>query len=188
MGLPKHSTFLARLLAAHFGSDGPRIGAEVGVWKGRNAAHLLTVFPSLTLYLVDAWRRSNYDASESFDGLASRCQRDFDKARIEAELATRFAGARVRLIVGDCCGAASSVPDASLDYVFADGSHSRRATAAVISAWLPKVRRGGLFAGHDYGYPAPGYEGVQQAVDEFALDRQLDTHVDSTSYVWHWRL
>lgn len=188
MALPKHSQYLARLLAEHFGPAGPRIGAEVGVWRGVTAAHLLASFPQLTLYLVDAWDRRRYDGEDAFDGLAKHNQRHFHAAQVAALSAVRFANARVRLLVMDCCEAASAVPDQSLDHIFLDPAHSKRSTSDAIAAWFPKIRRGGLVCGHDYGYPAPGYEGVKLAVDEMADRLLLDTHVDTESYVWHWRV
>merc|ERR1712060_898593 len=45
---------------------------------------------------------------------------------------------------------ASLVQDQSLDLAFLDGDHSEEALAADIRAWAPKVKSGGVLAGHDY--------------------------------------
>lgn len=50
----------------------------------------------------------------------------------------------------------------SLDFVFIDGEHRYEAVTADLKAWWPKVKLGGVFAGHDYG----AFEGVTQAVNE----------------------
>ena len=52
----------------------------------------------------------------------------------------------------------------SLDLVFIDGDHSYEGCKADIEAWLPKLRSGGVLAGHDYGHKR--FPGVKQAVDE----------------------
>jgi hypothetical protein len=55
-------------------------------------------------------------------------------------------------------------PDHSLDFFFLDADHKYETTKASLLAWLPKMKPGGIFAGHDYlCEPHPG---VKQAVDE----------------------
>lgn len=51
--------------------------------------------------------------------------------------------------------------DVSLDFVFIDASHDYDSVKADIKVWLPKIKDGGLLAGHDYGSP-----GVSRAVNE----------------------
>ena len=45
--------------------------------------------------------------------------------------------------------AAKLIPDNSVDMVFIDGLHT--ATGEDIDAWRPKMKPGGVMAGHDYG-------------------------------------
>jgi hypothetical protein len=59
--------------------------------------------------------------------------------------------------------AAALVTDGWADFVFVDAAHSYRAVKADITGWLPKVRYGGWFGGHDYHAKFPG---VIQAVNE----------------------
>jgi predicted O-methyltransferase YrrM len=53
--------------------------------------------------------------------------------------------------------------DRSLDFVFIDGSHEYEDVKEDIYHWYPKVKKGGIIAGHDY----TTYAGVKEAVDEF---------------------
>jgi hypothetical protein len=46
--------------------------------------------------------------------------------------------------------AVKDYPDQSLDFVYIDGNHEFSHVAADIAAWVKKVRRGGILAGHDY--------------------------------------
>ncbi len=47
--------------------------------------------------------------------------------------------------------AAEIFPDAYLDMVYIDAIHTFEHVYADIGYWLPKVRKGGIIAGHDYG-------------------------------------
>ena len=58
--------------------------------------------------------------------------------------------------------AASNFADGSVDFVFIDADHSYEAVKQDIQTWLPKVRHGGVLAGHDYGWAGT----VQRAVHE----------------------
>ena len=71
--------------------------------------------------------------------------------------------------------------DNSLDFVFIDASHEYEDVKADILAWIPKVKPGGILAGHDY-YVNTTIRlcGVNEAVDE-CLDK-FDTAEDCFIY------
>jgi len=50
---------------------------------------------------------------------------------------------------------------ASIDFIMIDGDHTYEAVRDDIAAFLPKMKKGGIMAGDDYGWP-----GVQRAVHE----------------------
>jgi len=54
--------------------------------------------------------------------------------------------------------------DNSLDLVFIDANHTYPHVKADIEHWYPKVKPGGILAGHDYG---PDFPGVEKACLEF---------------------
>jgi hypothetical protein len=58
-------------------------------------------------------------------------------------------------------GASKLYTDNSLDFVFIDAFHTYDAVKEDIGVWMPKVRIGGVLAGHDYDWPE-----VRRAVDE----------------------
>lgn len=60
--------------------------------------------------------------------------------------------------------AAQLFADGEIDLVFIDACHDYAAVAEDIATWLPKVRPGGIIAGHDYNREV--WPGVVQAVDE----------------------
>ena len=57
--------------------------------------------------------------------------------------------------------AAKNYKDHSLELVYIDASHDYDSVRDDIRAWLPKVKKGGIISGDDYGW-----EGVQRAVNE----------------------
>ena len=85
---------------------------------------------------------------------------------------TDFARSRRFVLREGSPDAASRFAEGSLDFVFIDGNHLYESVCADLFAWWPKIRRGGLFMGHDSGVnrDATGQWGVRRAVDEF-VDR-----------------
>jgi predicted O-methyltransferase YrrM len=67
-------------------------------------------------------------------------------------------------LCGNSWDMAGAYQDASLDFVFVDGEHAYEAVKKDIAAWLPKVRPGGILAGHDYVHEE--WSGVIRAVTE----------------------
>ena len=70
------------------------------------------------------------------------------------------------LHVSDSAAAASRYEDGSLDAVFIDADHSYESVARDIDAWRPKVRLGGILAGHDFTLFDPGI--IQAVTERFA--------------------
>ena len=66
--------------------------------------------------------------------------------------------------------ACATVPfkDNSVDFAFIDAAHDYESVKKDILAWLPKIKEGGIIAGHDY--QNPGFPGVERAVKEVFKD------------------
>lgn len=58
----------------------------------------------------------------------------------------------------------------SVDFVFLDAFHSYEEVRNDIAHWLPKVKPGGVLAGHDYFDDPTVWPGVRKAVDEVLLN------------------
>jgi hypothetical protein len=65
------------------------------------------------------------------------------------------------IIASSAC-AAGIFADSSVDFVFIDACHTNESVLNDLDAWWPKIRPGGLLAGHDYAW-----SGVAAAVHEF---------------------
>ena len=149
-------------------------GAEIGVFAGEYSARILTGWSGRLLLSIDPWRQ----ASDYVD-VTNVEQEDFDllfatsRARLE-----RF-GDRSRILRMTSADAAKTIEDRSLDFVFVDARHDEASVREDLGLWYPKVRPGGIFAGHDYldGDLPEGRFGVKSAVDDMARMRGLVVHV-----------
>lgn len=160
----KHRESLVELIR----ESGAREIVEVGVYKCVTSMAVLMNCDVDRYYMVDPW--CNY--WDSGAGEADRgSPKDIDwEVLYEAalEVGNRFAAAEV-LRLPSVSAAMTYIPG-ELDLVFIDGDHSYEGVKADIEAWLPKVRRGGILAGHDYYTRWPG---VVRAVDEAFEDLEF---------------
>ena len=137
-------------LAVLFGDLGYTKGVELGVETGKYAEVLLKGNPNLTdLYLVDAWKAyqgyRDHVTQSKVDGLL---QTAIDRL-LPFQKKTHF----LRSFSLD---AAKNFKDMSLDFVYIDANHALPYVMDDICAWEPKVRKGGIVAGHDYCRRGPG--------------------------------
>lgn len=152
----------------------PRGGAvaEVGTFEGEFARCLLDALQPSTLLLIDPWEGVVGSGDEHGNGY-----REVDMPGAYGRLAaTLGADPRVLLVRAYSADAVSSVEDGSLDAVYIDGDHSYEGVKNDLRAFWPKVRPGGIIAGHDYEMnmqrARTRYEfGVKRAVDEFLEEK-----------------
>lgn len=124
-----------------FTALGAKEGAEIGVWRGDYSRVLCEGVPGLHLYAVDPW--TAYAAYPDH-----RRHSKFEESYQAAQDA--LAGHNVTFLRQFSVEAAHSVPDGSLDFVYIDGNHRIECVIGDLAAWIPKVRAGGIIAGHDY--------------------------------------
>lgn len=72
---------------------------------------------------------------------------------------------------GDSFDRAKDFADKSIDFCFIDANHTYDFVRRDIAAYLPKMKPGGIIAGHDYNLCHPG---VMQAVNEAFVESVAD--------------
>lgn len=95
-----------------------------------------------------------------------------------------------RAIQGASWEVADQFEDGSIDFVFIDADHIYEHVRKDVLAWLPKVRPGGIIAGHDYN---PPHE-VERAVNEIFGNRVVSVPsddndgTDATPNFYSWKV
>jgi predicted O-methyltransferase YrrM len=135
---------------------------ELGCYKGKS-----TSFIGVEIHKRK--RDINFFAIDSFQGATNSTDANEIKAyegisEIEESYTYNVSliGNKIKTIVSLTDEAAQYFEDGSVDCLFIDAGHSREAVKADIEAWLPKMKRYGIMAGHDFH----AWEGVNQAVTE----------------------
>lgn len=143
--------------------------AEVGVMHGGYSKHVLKDWKGQKYYMIDLWERQD---KEIYRERTSDINYD-----VKYHEAKRVADAdpRVFMLRGMSVDMAPILPDNSLDWVWIDANHSYKAVLEDMDAYFPKVRPGGLFSGHDYGWDTnwPHWCEVKPAVDRWMFEHDI---------------
>lgn len=153
---------------------------EVGVAFGGYARTVLKDWIGKEYICVDPWISQSPEVYKerttgiNFDAYYDECKRMAEK------------DARVRLVKDYSVNAAKLFPDGCFDVVYIDGNHSREAVEADVAAWWPKLKSGGLFAGHDcYNAKVDGhYCEVFDVMTEWSARMGLPIHVTRCTSWW----
>jgi len=150
-------------------------GIEIGVDHGVTTEYLLKSLPKLTLIGVDPytmyddWTGPTVPADDRENALTIMKNRT-------SPYSDRFT--HVRKTSDD---ALSMFEDDSFDFIFIDGLHTYKQVLLDCRNYWPKLKKGGLFCGHDFR----GIPDVNNAVVEFAND--LKAMIGTTNQdVWFW--
>jgi predicted O-methyltransferase YrrM len=151
---------------------------EIGVWKGCSA-----------VYMGEAIKESGKDIEfwivDHFNGSPEHIAREPETcARLLETVTSNITAARLEdyidILVAPSVEASESFADEALTFVYIDAAHEYEAVYQDIRAWWPKVKQGGVMAGHDYSRRGPG---VIQAVDEFCNEHGLALLVEGASWI-----
>ena len=136
--------------------------AEIGVNRAETSKLFRTLFPGAHLYLIDPWQLTQEYLHSATP--ISRKQKHYEKAfRLVQEQFQNDPQATILRMTS--IEAIQHTPE-QVDLVFIDANHEYGHVKQDILSWLPKVRPGGILAGHDYDPRIPMFSGVKQAVDE----------------------
>lgn len=133
-----------------------KVGVEVGTERGKYANLIAQVANKLSV--VDLWKNyGNYRkhvTDEYYEEILADAHARLDKYGVE-------------FIRDDSVKAAERFEDASLDFVYLDANHKEEFVYNDAQAWWPKLRPGGILAGHDWEGHHPD---VKKAITRFCLD------------------
>jgi predicted O-methyltransferase YrrM len=128
---------------------GLKTGVEIGVFKGNFSEFLLGETDLSVLTGVDSWEQNEKKTRAVYKKWAMN-QKKLDEAREEALAKLEKYGSRSVIVREISEVAADQFEDESLDFIYIDASHRFSGVAMDLLKWWPKLKPGGLFAGHDY--------------------------------------
>jgi predicted O-methyltransferase YrrM len=154
------------LLAAQYYQTG--IGVEVGVERGNFSRLIASQWPG-KLVCVDMWEQEEIQATALINLNPQGVKSPFSMIKSPSVDAAKLFG------------------DETFDFVYIDANHDYEHCSQDIEAWFPKVRHGGLVAGHDYldwtiDQGAPVNFGVKQAVTEFCTKHGYKLHLTTDDF------
>lgn len=140
-------------------------GVEIGVQKGIYSESILSRSNLSKLYLCDSWRHFNEDYRDIANVDNQSHERCFQETK---QRLARFSN-RIEILRMLSLEATPLFKDETLDFVYIDANHTYQCALDDIRNWYPKVKKGGLIAGHDYidGNLPEAVFGVRSAVNEF---------------------
>lgn len=150
---------------------------ELGVWFGQSMSYagveIINSGKLIKLQGIDSFLRGDQvDDDTPYD----------PNRHTEALRYTQPVKDVVEIIRADTRDAHKMYEDGSIDFLFIDANHDYESVLLDIKNWFPKVKKGGIIAGHDYNPNA--FPGVIQAVNEFFGEENITVSNQSKSWIY----
>ncbi|SFT41874.1 Methyltransferase domain-containing protein [Algoriphagus locisalis] len=132
------------------------IVAELGVAHGDFSRKILEINKPSKLHLVDVWQSERYP-EKLFHEVSQKFQKEKEEGKVVINR-----GLSTEVV--------DQFPDAYFDWIYIDTAHTYLVTKAELESYLPKMKVGGVIAGHDFivgEIDVPWKYGVIEAVYEF---------------------
>jgi len=143
------------------------VGVEIGVSSGNNAKSILQNLNIKKLYLIDPYK--NYLEWDDSDGMYTS-QKNLNKKKQKAKKKLRDYSDKIIWIEKKSEDVLNDIPN-NLDFVYIDGNHRYKFVKQDIENYYPKLKKGGILAGHDFNE----FE-IVKAVFEFISKNKLVLH------------
>jgi hypothetical protein len=157
---------------------------EIGVRDGRNAVGMLNSGVEF-LYLVDPY----IEYEETWDYDEKEINRKFLDRKFQDKCKSLMLGRitqykdKIEFLEVTSVEAAKRFQDKEFDYVYIDGNHDYEFVKLDLEVWFPKVRDGGVLAGHDFNKPKQ-FPGITKAVIEFAKKNNFKVVYNQVDSDW----
>lgn len=151
------------------------LGIEVGVQSGYFSKEILNRTTDFHLITLDSWRNIEEGYNEGGNSETETQIRNLtDTLRMLSE---QHEG-RFTIMRELCEVACHFFKDELFDFIYLDANHSEEFVTEELKRWYPKLKPGGLIAGHDYvTRPDDSAFGVKAAVDKFFKENNLKFEV-----------
>lgn len=127
---------------------------EVGSWMGQSMAYLAQHL------VLNGWEGGRLIAVDSFKGEIGEVAHQPTVAANGGSVRPRFEqnmkdcgiDHMIEIIEGDSAQSAERFEDGSVSFCFIDAAHDYESVIKDVLAWTPKMKPGGMMAGHDYPF------------------------------------
>jgi len=137
------------------------IVCEIGSFKGVSS-ELIAKYCH-TIYCVDPWIEYN----ECDELKIKNAEEEFDKVLLDNKNIIKIKKTSIE--------ASNIFNNEFFDLIYIDGSHVYENVKEDIIAWLPKIKKNGIIAGHDYSL-----RDVKQAIKETIGHEEIKVYSDSS--------
>ena len=143
----------------------PRNGvvAELGVDHGEFSQKILYINQPSKLHLVDVWHSDRYP-EKLYHEVSQKFQSEIKTGRVEINR-------------GLSIEVANQFPEKYFDWIYIDTVHDFKITRQELETYLPKMKVGGIIAGHDFivgEIDVPWKYGVIEAVYDFCISHHWE--------------
>ena len=159
-------------------------GVELGVQQGEFSEAILQTWQGKKLYLIDCWEHQETGYVD-IANVNNNIHEQLYQITVKRTLPYKD---RIEIIKKYSSDAVIDFQDKSLDFVYIDANHKYESVLQDMNLWYPKIKNGGLLAGHDCidDVSAWGMFGVLSAVNEFCKTNSLNytTGPCKSWYIW----
>jgi predicted SAM-dependent methyltransferase len=156
---------------------------EIGVAEGDNFRRLLLASTIKKAVAIDIWKITEIQSQHDYPLTQEHKNNCFNDMTNLSSI-----DSRVQVIRDFSLNACQQFKDNYFDFVYIDADHSEDAVYADLCEWYPKVRPGGVLAGHDYFdlITETGVKfGIIEALNRFVKENNLPIYTDEVGwYDW----
>ena len=150
------------------------LAAEIGVDQAVFSESFLNRWKGRRYIMIDPWKYfSNTEYLDSTNALQEKCDMKYKESQ---DRMSRF-GDRAIFLRMTSLDAAQLIADGVLDFVYIDARHDYFDLMMDMMAWWPKLKNGGILAGHDFQISQ-----VRYAVLEFSRKMNIIVHRTYDTY------
>mgnify|MGYP001594389417 CR=1 FL=1 len=160
------------------GSKNKASFVEVGSWMGKSACFMAETIKKsgkkIAFSCIDIWDDNSTEEAYAPMIALSKDKNTTLNGLFLKNLERYNVKEYVNSIKTNSADGSKLFDDNSLDFIFIDASHDYEFVKLDLEYWWPKLKKGGVFAGHDYFWSP---DGVGRAVNEFfsRINRRFST-------------
>jgi len=160
-----------------------KYGAEIGVQEGKFSQILSNTWNGEQLHLIDSWKHFQDDKYIDISNV-----NNFEHEKLYQKVVAQFSNnPKIKINRTESLKAAGEYPNNYFDWIFLDANHSYESCSADLKAWYPKIKRNGIFSGHDFinKHDRFGLFGVERAVREHVEYHRLYLFITKYDSSWY---